>query len=101
MDLAGTFLYGFKQLDPFLIQRGFINGIKTLEFRVENDGEFNGKIQPNPSGLLIAGLHGTIGETLPAPQPVPEPATDLTSAFLLLLLGFEGVRRFKHRKAAA
>ncbi|HYG36442.1 MAG TPA: hypothetical protein VEC99_16730 [Clostridia bacterium] len=84
--------WGFSQLDSFLINSGFVQGINTLEFRVLNSTD-----TPNPSGLLVAGLHGEYGEPLPA--LVPEPSTYLTAALLLLPFAVQGGRRLIVRKA--
>lgn len=62
---------GFYNLDAFSIGSGFVEGLNTLEFRVNNAGLFNGQIQPNPSGLLVAGLHMNISSGAD-PMPVPE-----------------------------
>jgi hypothetical protein len=42
---------GFHQLDSFTITSGFLPGLNSLEFRVENED-----IGPNPTGLVVGGL---------------------------------------------
>jgi hypothetical protein len=52
---------GFSQLTPFSISSGFVSGINTLDFIVENNWP-----GPTPSGLQVE-MTGTAA--------VPEPAT--------------------------
>ncbi len=78
---------GFYNLDSFSIGTGFVEGLNTLEFRVNNAGLFNGQIQPNPSGLLVAGLHMNIpsGADPIAVPDLQHTATILGATFLTLL----------------
>jgi hypothetical protein len=46
---------GFHQLDSFTITTGFLPGLNSLEFRVENED-----IGPNPTGLVVGGLTATL-----------------------------------------
>ncbi len=44
-------LWGFTQFDPFTIRGGLVEGLNTLEFRIENE-----LIGPNPTALCVANL---------------------------------------------
>lgn len=59
----------FRQLTPFTINSGFVNGLNTLEFRVTNDPltpQQAGGI--NPTALLVSNISGSAA-------PIPEPAS--------------------------
>ena len=70
----------FGQLDPFELSSGFVAGINTLAFHVNNP-DLSGL---NPTGLLIAELSGTA---------VPEPSTAT-----LTLLGLVALATRRHRR---
>lgn len=55
--------FGFINFEAFLLTGGFQPGINTLEFVVNNSS--------GPSGLLVGGLVGAVGETLAVPQIPP------------------------------
>ncbi len=61
---------GFESLDPFVLDFGFLSGVNTLTFLVNNAGSSN-----NPTGLYV-NMTSDISATV-----VPEPST-------LALLGF-------------
>lgn len=64
--------YGYKYLDEFTLNAGFLPGLNSLEFRVLNED-----IGPNPTGLVVAGLTATL---------VPEP-----SSMAILLIGLSSL----------
>ncbi|MEX2213465.1 MAG: PEP-CTERM sorting domain-containing protein [Phycisphaeraceae bacterium] len=72
---------GFGSLTAFTINSGFVLGLNTLDFVLNNDGP------PGPTGLRVEGLSGF------ANIAVPEPATGM----LLVLAGGALLRR---RRAA-
>lgn len=69
---------GFRQLSPFVLEAGFLPGINSLVFRVENI-ETTPPGWPNPTGLLVSGLAANV---------VPEPSTPcLVAVGIALYLG--------------
>jgi len=82
---TGNFSPSFTALTPFSISGGFVAGINTLDFRVQDFGA--------PSGLLVQGLRGTAEL---ANTTVPEPGTYALMAAGLFGLGVVRVRRRKN-----
>jgi len=78
-----TGLRSFESLTPFSINDGFIAGLNTLEFIVNNQ---NVSTFPNPTGLLVADLIGSA-----AVVPIPAAVWLFGSG----LLGLVGVARRK------
>ena len=76
-------LFGFQTLDPFQLNSGFVSGINTLEFQVNNQG--------GPTGLLVANLRAS-ADLLPPNGTIPEPTT--MALMGLGLLGLGARRRF-------
>ena len=74
----------FQTLNSFSIDSGFVSGINTLDFVVQNLGT-----QPNPTGLLITDLCGTA-----EPLNVPEP-----SAAALVFMGILALMMAIHFKS--
>jgi len=73
---------------PFTINTGFVAGVNTLEFKINNE-PFGGT---NPTGLRVE-LTGTADA---ASAPIPEPST-----ILLLGSGIVGLIGYRIRKAQA
>jgi hypothetical protein len=73
-------LYGFTQLDAFNLQSGFVAGINTIDFTVQNDA--------GPSGLLVTGWTMSV---------VPEPSTACFVGLISVMAA--GARLLRSRKA--
>ena len=72
---------GFGALTPFTLNAGFVHGLNSIQFLVENGGSF--------TGLMVDNTVGTFDRTVatgPGPGTIPEPAT--MSLLALGLLGF-------------
>jgi hypothetical protein len=65
----------FQSLAAFTISSGFVTGMNTLEFRIDNTSF-------GPTGLLVAGLTGSADA-----MPVPEPGVALLVGVGLIGLG--------------
>ena len=74
----------FLAWTTFTLSSGFVSGVNTLAFQVDNAGT-----APNPSGLRVEILAGTTATLI----PVPEPATLSFLALGGLLLISRAVRR--------
>ncbi len=76
---------GFQFLTSFDITSGFVPGVNTLSFHVQNSPLHNTYPNTNPTGLLVE-ISGTS-------TPVPEPGTMLVAGFGLALAGLAYRRR--------
>ena len=74
---------GFNNPNAFDITTGFVSGLNTLDFVLENLTAF-----PNPSGLIVQFTSGTAQVVV-----VPEPSTLALSAAGVALLGFWRCRK--------
>ena len=80
-------IFAFMALSPFSITSGFIPGVNTLDFVLNNEG--------GPTGLRVDSIVGTASATPPprAVTPVPEP-----TSLLLFGSGLAGIAAFRHRR---
>ena len=74
-----TGLEQFQAFTPFTIDKGFISGINTLEFRVFNQTN-------TPTGLRVEFVNATVT----AADPVPLPASAVPMGFGVLGLAMAG-----------
>lgn len=87
-----TDLNEFNTLASFNVTSGFVVGVNSLDFVVNNaPGGYNGG---NPSGLLVAGLNAQF-------SPVPEPSFMALSCLAIILAGVTYFRTFKPVKRSA
>ena len=85
-----TDLGGYKYLTSFDIKSGFVPGLNTLSFHVQNSAVGNTYPDPNPTGLIVE-ITGTAA-------PVPEPGTMIAAGVGLALVVWAYRRRNKlHR----
>lgn len=84
--------WGFERLSPFLLDHGFRDGLNSLEFKVFNSG-----ISGNPSGLLVAGMHGVDDGSITIPPPIPEPSTVVMGALMVLPVAWAARSKLRGR----
>jgi hypothetical protein len=82
----------FMSFANFSITSGFVAGVNTLDFIINND-KVNAGTAPNPTGLRVE-ISGT-AESVPDPAPVPEPAS-----LVLFGAGFAGVYLLRRSRGA-
>jgi hypothetical protein len=89
-----TDIYDYTYLTSFTITSGFVSGVNTLAFVVNNSPAFTKPGDPNPTGLLVE-ISGTTDPLDPTPEPG---AAWIASSGLAALIMFRFRSAFKSRQ---